>query len=339
MRGMHDCSKTLLKFYNAEVAIGSGTRSLLHKHRQTNEDRVKAGLAERKRPTVRRFQIQGGYAMHTVVQHPKNDYDIDNGVIFDAEDLVGPQGAAMSSLDARNMVRDAVDDGSFKTPPEVSTNCVRVHYDTGHHVDLPVYREKQNFWGTRYLELAGSDWKKSDPAGVNTWFEQNVTSRSPDKSDDLQMRRIVAYLKALGKSRDSWNAPTGFMFSILVVECYVPNQRDDISVVKTLKKIRNRLDSNLQIKHPVVDEYVTKGDADARTKFFRDKAPWLISTLSVLDEGDCNEAKAAAAWDVFFKTTYFTDRLKESAAAIGVTSVISGSSPIRAIRDGERRYG
>ena len=336
---MYDCSKTLLQFYNAEVAIDAATRKLLRDHRKANETRLKDGLAEKRRPKVKRFQIQGGYAMHTVVQHPKNDYDIDNGVIFEAADLVGSQGTAMSALDVRKMVRDAVDDGSFKTAPEVRTNCVRVHYEAGHHVDLPVYREKRNLFGTNYLELAGSEWKKSDPAGVNEWFERNVTRRSPDDSHDLQMRRIVAYLKALGKSRDSWNAPTGFMFSILVVECYIADQRDDVSLVKTLRRVRERLDNNLKIKHPVVDEYVTQGDQDARAKFFRDKAPSLLSNLSVLDESDCDAAKAAGAWDAFFRTSYFTDRIKESAAAIGVTGIVSSAAPIRTIRDGERRYG
>lgn len=336
---MYDCSKVLMDFYAAEVAIDAATRALLRDHRKANEDRLKDGLAAQKKPKVKRFQIQGGYAMHTVVQHPKNDYDIDNGVIFDSSELIGQQGGAMSALDARKMVRDAVDDGSFKTAPEIKKNCVRVHYEAGHHVDLPVYREKQNILGIKYLELASADWKKSDPAGVNDWFERNVSSRSPDKGNDLQMRRVVAYLKALGKSRDSWNAPTGFMFSILVVECYVSDARDDISLVKTLRNIRDRLHRNLKIKHPVVDEYVTKGDDDARTRFFRDKSPELLDDLDVLDKAECDSAAAAAAWDKFFRTSYFTDQLKESAKAVGVSAIVTNSSPIRTVRGGERRYG
>src|SRR3984957_2008739 len=105
---MYDCSKNLLKFYGAEVAIDSATRTLLRDHRKTNETRLKEGLSDQERPKVKRFQVQGGYAMHTVVQHPKNDYDIDNGVIFEAADLLRSQGAAMSALDVRKMVRDAV---------------------------------------------------------------------------------------------------------------------------------------------------------------------------------------------------------------------------------------
>src|SRR5262249_36820625 len=59
------------------------------------------------------------------------DYDIDDGVYFDKGVLVGDRGAEMSALQARQMVRDALDDGSFKTPPEVRTNCVRVYYEAG----------------------------------------------------------------------------------------------------------------------------------------------------------------------------------------------------------------
>ena len=58
----------------------------------------------------------------------------------DEEDLVGERGAEMTSLQARQMVRDAVDDGKFKQAPEVRSNCVRVLYEAGYHVDLPVYR-------------------------------------------------------------------------------------------------------------------------------------------------------------------------------------------------------
>ena len=77
--------------------------------------------------------------MKTMVRDPDHDYDIDDGVYFRKEDLVGDRGAEMTSLQARQMVRDAVDDGKFKRSPEVRANCVRVFYEKGYHVDLPVF--------------------------------------------------------------------------------------------------------------------------------------------------------------------------------------------------------
>ena len=79
-------------------------------------------------PRLVEFVKQGSYAMKTMVRDPDNDYDIDDGVYFHKEDLVGPRGAEMTSLQARQMVRDAVDDGRFKRAPEVCSNCVRVFY-------------------------------------------------------------------------------------------------------------------------------------------------------------------------------------------------------------------
>ena len=73
--------------------------------------------------------------MKTMTRHAAKDYDIDDGVYFDKEDLVGERGAEMSALQARQMVRDALDDGSFKKPPEARKNCVRVYYEAGFHVD------------------------------------------------------------------------------------------------------------------------------------------------------------------------------------------------------------
>ena len=53
-----------------------------------------------------------------MTQHEENKYDIDDGVYCKRKTLSEPVGE-MSALDTRQMVRDAVDDGSFNTPPEV----------------------------------------------------------------------------------------------------------------------------------------------------------------------------------------------------------------------------
>jgi hypothetical protein len=121
--------------------------------------------------------------MKTMRQHLAKDYDIDDGVYFSKELLVGDRGAEMSALQARQMVRDALDDGSFKTPPEVRKNCVRVSYETGFHVDGPIYRRvtTRDVLGeaTHHHELASSEWKRSDTRDVTAWFEtENDNSRS-----------------------------------------------------------------------------------------------------------------------------------------------------------------
>ena len=81
----------------------------------------------------------------------------------------------MTSLQARQMVRDAVDNGKFKRAPEVRANCVRVLYEAGYHVDLPVYRRVVTstvLGDDIYYELAASGgWKRSDARAVSDWYE------------------------------------------------------------------------------------------------------------------------------------------------------------------------
>src|SRR5438477_548087 len=123
---MYDCSDDVLAYHDDEVTLPEDERGVMRERRDANRDRLKRGLENGEKPQPLFFKSQGSYAMRTMVQHPEKDYDIDDGVYFAKEDLKGPQGGEMSALEARQMVRDAVDDGSFKTPPEVRPKCVRV---------------------------------------------------------------------------------------------------------------------------------------------------------------------------------------------------------------------
>src|SRR5260370_30229571 len=137
---MYDCSKEVLGYHNDKVTLPPEERDEMRDRRDTNRNRVKAGPAENNDPKPREFAPQGSYAMKTMTQHPEKDYDIDDGIYFNKNDLKKSDDAERSALEVRQMVRDAVDDGSFKTKPQVRENCVRIYYDAGYHVDIPAYR-------------------------------------------------------------------------------------------------------------------------------------------------------------------------------------------------------
>ena len=69
--------------------------------RDANRDRLIRGLNKNNDPALDSHRSQGSYAMHTMVQNVDNDYDIDDGVIFLKENLIGSQGSDKSALDAR----------------------------------------------------------------------------------------------------------------------------------------------------------------------------------------------------------------------------------------------
>ena len=74
------------------------------------------------------------------------------------------------------------------------------------------------------------------------------------------------------------------MVTKLVVDHYRANEaREDISLYDSMCSIRDRLNQNLEVDHPVVSgEKLTKGPDDARTRFLREKLRDAIATLAVL---------------------------------------------------------
>lgn len=313
---MFDCSDDVLAHHDEKVTLPQPDRTEMRNRRDANRNRLNKGLAEKGKPAPREFVSQGSYAMKTMIQHPAKDYDIDDGVYFDKEVLVGDRAAEMTGLQARQMVRDALDDGSFKTPPEVRANCVRVYYEAGYHVDVPVYRRVtvKDAWGneTYYHELASSVWKRSDAREVTDWFEGENNRQSPDSGNGRQLRRVTRQIKKYAHSRESWKSQIlkGFGITKLVTECFRGHvSRQDKALYDTMKAIRDRLNGNLVVAHPVTPgETITKGTDDPRARFLRDRLTEAINTLAPLFEYDCTRAKALKCWDKVFATTFFSGR-------------------------------
>jgi hypothetical protein len=243
-----DCSKDVIAHHDEKVTLRQAERTTMRERRNANRERLKRGLKDAGKAAPREFVSQGSYGMKTMTQHPESDYDIDDGVYFDKDALVGPRGAEMSALEARHFVRDAVDDGSFSRPPEVRNNCVRVYYVAGYHVDMPVYRRivYKDAGGdyNYYYQLASTDWKRSDARNVTEWFEEQNNTQSPDTDNGRQLRRIVRQIKKFARSRESWKGQilNGFGITKLVTECYCASgNREDAALHDTMKAIRDRL--------------------------------------------------------------------------------------------------
>ncbi|MFG1425987.1 cyclic GMP-AMP synthase DncV-like nucleotidyltransferase [Roseixanthobacter glucoisosaccharinicivorans] len=330
---MYNCANDVLAFHDDEVTLPQAERTNMRGRRDANRERLKKGLKDKGKPTPREFASQGSYAMKTMTRHPAKDYDIDDGVYFDKAVLIGERGAEMTALQARQMVRDALDDGSFKTPPEVRKNCVRVYYLAGYCVDVPVYRRvttKDIFGNESYHhELASSDWKRSDARDVSKWFEDENTKQSPDTVNGRQLRRVVREIKKYARSRESWSSQvlSGFGITKLVTECFRGDiWREDRALYDTMKAIRDRLSWNLVVEHPVTpNETITKGTDDPRARFLRTRLTDAIDTLAPLFEHDCTRTKALKCWDKVYATTFFSDRdeskFEKKSALLKVASV------------------
>jgi hypothetical protein len=329
---MYDCAKDVLAHHDDEVTLPQSERTEMRDRRNSNRDRLRKGLKANDKPMPLEFKSQGSYAMKTMVQDDGLDYDIDDGIYFEKKDLVGPRGAEMTALQARWMVRDAIDDGSFAEPPEVRNNCVRVYYKAGYHVDLPVYRRVtvKDFLGTEivYFELASSDWKRSDARDVTIWFEGQNNQQSPDASNGRQLRRTTRQLKAFARSRTSWKGRvfSGFGITKLVTEHYVANaEREDRALYDTMKAIRDRLNWKLVVDHPCTPgDTISKGQDDPKVRMLREKLSEAIDNLAPLFDAACTRETALKCWDKVFNTTFFSDRATQKSALSAPAILTSG---------------
>lgn len=315
---MKNCHADMLAYHAEKVTLPDKERTEMRERRDSNRRRLTQGLERDDEPKPVDYRSQGSYAMRTMVQQPDKDYDVDDGVYFNKEQLKGPRGGDRSAAEVKKMICAALHRVSFEQPPETLKNCVRVYYRAGYHVDVPVYRRilEENMWRNKNFrfELASTNWKDSNPLAVTEWFLNANKERSPNSDNGGQLRRIVRLLKAFARSRPSWheNIATGFMITALVVELYSANiGREDLSLYGTMAAIRNRLKWNLEIQNPTVrDEMLTKGRNDGRARFFREKLDWAIGGLDVLFQSDCNREQALKAWDKTFNTMFFIGRLE-----------------------------
>lgn len=293
-----DCSAAIRDFHDEKVALTKAQQDKLRGARKANQDR----LTENVKKTILRFQKQGSYAMKTMVQEPDNAYDIDDGVVFEAKELVGPQGGELSALDARTMICEALKDKKFTRQPKVEPNCVRVYYNEGYHVDIPVYRDTKS-----KSEIASSEWKESDPDGVNKWFQTFVDKyHHTDETDgESQFRRTVRFLKYYSKSRTSWNMPSGFIISVLATECFSKYQeREDLALYDIMKAICARANRDKTVNHPVVlGELLAESD-DSSMSELGDRLEWAIEQL----DNAKDEESMLKAWNDVFNTDFFASK-------------------------------
>ena len=306
---MFDCSDDIRAFHLQKVTLPQKEQKRMKDWRNANRNRLTNGLKHNEKPVPYEFVSQGSYAMKTMLRDKNKHYDIDDGAYFDFDDLLGDRGGAMSALDVRKMVRDALDDGSFNEVPEVKTNCVRVLYQAGYHVDIPVYRRMEDAFGMEYFELAsGSVWTSSDARDVSDWYEstRNMTS------DANQFRHLNRLLKHFAKSRDSWRdrVLSGFgITALLAMHHELFHRREDKALYWTMKQMKYWLDVSTVIYHPVTsNSTITTGNPDSKASFFRDKVGEALDWLDPLFDTECNREKALRCCDKVFHTSFFSQR-------------------------------
>ena len=315
-----DCNKEMKSYHADEVTLSNDDQKEMRSRRDNGRTRLRNGLTKASKPLPKEFSSQGSYAMRTMIQDDASDYDIDDGVYFDKDDLKDDNGNHLEPCDARKRVRSALKDDRLAFDAVVKTNCVRQKYPEGYHIDIPVYRRirSKDFYGNEIVEYelaSGDSWVKSDARKVTRWYNDAVGSELKEgEVDTSQLRRVTKLTKKMARSRSAWKAKTtsGICISKLIVDHFVSRPgRDDDALRDTWKAVKSKLALSLRIAHPVYSDKEIAAAYDEGVAFFRDCLNDALKTLEVLDEYECTQKKACNAWDSVFNTDYFSKQVTD----------------------------
>lgn len=307
---MKDCSTDILNYHADEVTLSPRTRETLRDNRNANRDRLKRGLESNGDPKPDEFVIQGSYAMKTMTQHKKNDYDIDDGAAFAANKLKTRQGVSFTPQQAKEMVRDAlIEGGGLGEKPTVKKNCVRVKYAAGHHVDIPVYRVTDD-----EKELAGETWRSSNPTEITDWFRTTEKRTHAESEVEPQLRRMVRLVKRYSRGSLRGDSPSGLILTVVTAELHTGHDaREDRALREVLRKIRNRLLANSTVYNPANPaEKLIKDEDATKVTALVDQIATSLDTLAVLDNANCRRSQALKAWKEVLRTDYFDSEIEKS---------------------------
>ncbi len=320
---MYDFSKRVARFHDDHITLTMALRADMKKRRDTNKDRIVAGLKDANKPDPIEWINQGGYAQHTMTQPPEGDedsrYDIDMGVVFENADSKTP-------LTTKGWVRDAiaVKAINMKNDPVSKPKCVRVVYADGYQCDFPVFRKASNT-GEGYELAAGDSWVASDPKSMNDWINERVTTLSPPGNGVAQLRqiiRLVKYFAKVNSYRKGLKFPSGLVATAIAIECYSASDgRLDHSFRETLRVLSSR--SKLSPVFANAKQISDDKDVD-RIQRLIDSAKDALAVLDGLDHNDCDDKEANRAWKKVFQHSFFESAEASKSENANASSLFAG---------------
>jgi hypothetical protein len=278
---MADLNETFIEF-NDIIKLSVTRKNELRKSRNAVREDI-IGYFNKNRDLHKvKFKGQGSFSMNTSILPLSGEYDVDDGVYIFGKEVDKP-----TTSIAHSWIVKAVENRTEQNTIDKNT-CVRVQYAKKYHIDLPIYykttdSENEFFYDSEDVpELAhkGKGWIESDPYAFKLWFEKAA-------KDKDQLKRIVRYLKAWTDNKHYLNLPSGIVFTILAVNNYVSNSRDDKAFLETLESIQNAIDDTRSIwasyvcKRPTVDtseNLLDKYSSETRKKNFLDALDALITS-------------------------------------------------------------
>ena len=256
---MANLNNTFIEFDRDIIKLSSAKKTELRISRNAVRSDIEKYFDDYRPNHIVNFKGQGSFVMNTTILPISGEYDVDDGVyIFGKkEDRPTPQ-------TAHSWIYEAVKNRTGQETIDKNT-CVRVQYAKQYHIDLPIYYKTESSEDESTLDTddipvlahKSKDWIQSDPFEFKKWFDVQAKGKP-------QLKRIVRYLKAWTDNKRDINdkliLPSGLVLTILACNNFVLNERDDLSLLETLKNIQTEIDdrSNYSASYvcyrPTIDE-------------------------------------------------------------------------------------
>jgi hypothetical protein len=272
---------TLFQEFNSDLQITSTKRTRLITSRDNLRDKIRKYFKDNHSAYSPKFCMQGSYKMKTTIKTKDDTCDIDDGVYFDKN----PDKVTGTTL--QSWVKNAIDG----TTEDIShrKKCITVNYKADYNIDLPVYLFDSSIDDHPYLAIKNEDWREDDP-------KEMVKSFNDAKDSKGQLLRIVRYLKAWCDNM-SQKMPSGLAMTILAMDNFQTNDRDDIALKFTLVEIEKVLKENFECIVPATpnDDIFEDYEQIGKDNFMNNLSSFISDAKKAVDI-EKNYLKASNLW-------------------------------------------
>lgn len=288
---MANCDK-LFKEFNENITIPKTKINKMIVSKDTIRKKI-VDFFKKNHPSYNpKFYIQGSYKTKTGIRTKDDTCDLDDGVYFEEN----PDNVSSTTL--QQWVKNAVD-GTTDATPSHRNKCITVDYKAGYNIDLPVFIFNKSIHSHPQLAVKNNGFKEDDPKEFVDYFNKL-------KNPNGQLLRIVKYLKDWCDFKRQ-KMPSGLAMTVLAMDCFFENTRDDVSLKFTLIEIETKLKKKFEcIMQTTPFEDLFDGyDETRKTNFLENLSKFIEDAKKAIDEK--NELAASKLWQKHLGSLYFPD--------------------------------
>ena len=278
---MADCNNLFLEF-NSELNLTKTKRDNLIKSKDNLRDKIRNYFKENHEKYSPKFYIQGSYKTKTNIRTKDDTCDLDDGVYFKNN----PDNVTPKTL--QSWIKNAVD-GTTNYIPSHKNKCIRVDYNAGYNIDLPVFLFDKDKESHPKLAVKSGEWQEDDP-------KEFIEEYDSKKGADGQLQRIVKFLKSWGDHKRQ-SMPSGLVMTTLAMKYYQSNGKDDIALKYTLIEIENNIKDWFYCYLPTTPKDNLFGDYSVTRKnnFLSNLSLFITDAKKAVDD-EKNQLSASKLW-------------------------------------------